>query len=90
MLTLIVTEEFERRFVALPKPIQRKALNQQLLFSHNPFHPSLNTEKIAPKEKERWTFRIDRRYRIAFRFLDGKTVLLLTVGTHDWIYKILG
>lgn len=88
MLVLVATNEFERRFAELPKSIQKKALKQQTLFSKNPFHPSLNTEKIAPKQQERWTFRVDRSYRIAFRFIDGKTVLLITVGPHDWIYKI--
>lgn len=88
MIILLATEEFERRFRSLPNEIQQKATKQQGLFSINPFHPSLNTEKLEPKEKARWTFRIDRRYRIAFRFLDGKTALLLTVGPHDWIYKL--
>lgn len=88
MITLLVSEEFERRFAELPKLLQRKAVKQQRLFSNNPFHPSLNTEKITPRWKEIWTFRVDYKYRIAFRFLNGKTVLLLTVGPHDWIYKL--
>ncbi|HCB35698.1 MAG: hypothetical protein A2W52_00935 [Candidatus Taylorbacteria bacterium RIFCSPHIGHO2_02_49_25] len=68
--------------------IQKKAAKQQAIFSRNPFHPSLNSEEIAPKERAIWTFRVDRKYRIAFRFVDGRTVLLLTVGPHDWIYKL--
>lgn len=36
-----------------------------------------------------WTFRIDRKYRIAFRFVSGNEVLFLTIGAHDWIYKII-
>ena len=88
MLSLLVSEEFERRFAELPILIQKKAAKQQAIFSRNPFHPSLNSEKIAPKERAVWTFRVDRKYRIAFRFVDGRTVLLLTVGPHDWIYKL--
>ena len=88
MITLLVTEEFEQRFAGLPKLIQKKAVKQQALFSGNPFHPSLNTEKLVPKQKAVWSFRVDRKYRVAFRFVDGKTALLLTVGPHDWIYRL--
>ena len=88
MIELLSSDEFEDRFRALPKQLQRKALKQQKIFSNNPLHPSLNTEKIAPKDRGIWTFRVDEKYRIAFRFVGGRTVLLLTVGPHDWIYKI--
>ncbi len=82
------TEEFKQRYNQLPRILQKKADKQQRLFRSNPFHPSLNTEKLAPKSREVWTFRVDRKYRIAFRFIDGDTILALTVGPHDWIYKI--
>ena len=88
MITVVVTEEFEKRFTLLPNAIQNKAEKQRAIFCENPFHPSLHTEKLAPKKKEVWSFRIDRKYRIAFRFIDGETVLLLTAGPHDWIYKL--
>lgn len=88
MIALVVTEKFEALFAELPKVIQKKAAKQQELFSQDPFHPSLDTEKLAPKEKALWSFRVDRKYRIAFRFIDGKTVLALTVGPHDWLYKL--
>ncbi len=35
-----------------------------------------------------WSFRIDRSYRVLFRFADRQKVIFLTVGPHDWIYKI--
>ena len=88
MIELVVTDKFESLFVELPKTIQKKAAKQQEMFSQNPFHPSLNIEKLSPREKAVWSFRVDRKYRIAFRFLDGKTVLLLAIGPHDWIYRL--
>ena len=45
-------------------------------------------EKLAPKSKQIWSFRIDKKYRIIFKFIDGNTALFLTVGPHDWIYTI--
>ena len=82
------TEEFRERYNELPRILQKKADKQQRLFRENLFHPSLNTEKLASKNKDVWTFRVDRKYRIAFRFIDGGTILALTVGSHDWIYKL--
>lgn len=88
MIEVIVTREFEKRYRKLPGFIQKKAEKQEQLFRQNPFHPSLNTEKLEPKNRKVWSFRVDRHYRIFFRFLDGQTVLLLTIGPHDWVYKL--
>lgn len=88
MLIILVTEEFEKRYRILPEPIKKRAVKQQKLFCQNHFHPSLNTEKLIPHSKGVWSFRVDRKYRILFRFVDGRTALFLTVGPHDWIYKV--
>jgi len=87
MIEILVTDEFERRYQDLPVSVQRRAEKQERLFRENPFHPSLHTEKLQPKNKEVWSFRIDRQYRIIFRFLDGSRALFLTVGPHSWIYR---
>lgn len=87
MISIILTREFENRYRKLPLAIQKKAERQTEVFKKNPTHPSLRTEKLEPKGKEVWSFRVDRHYRIIFRFIDGKTALFLTVGTHDWVYK---
>ena len=88
MLEIIVTEEFTLQYQRLSASIQKKAEKQEKIFQSNPFHPSLHTEKLAPKGKQVWSFRIDKKYRIMFRFLSGRTVLFLTVGPHDWVYRI--
>jgi addiction module RelE/StbE family toxin len=87
MLEIIITEEFEKRYQQLPKNIKRKAEKQEKIFRNNPFHPSLHTEKLMPKGKGIWSFRIGKRYRIIFRFLDKNRVVFLTVGSHDWVYR---
>ena len=66
MITIFYTEEFERRYQELPIRIQRKAERREKLFRINPFHSPLQTEKLHPKHKEVWSFRIDNDYRILF------------------------
>ena len=88
MIEIFATEEFRERYQNLPKIVQRKAEKQEKLFCQNPFHPSLRAEKLEPKDKQVWSFRIDRKYRIIFRFINGNKALFLTVGPHDWVYKI--
>ena len=88
MWEIFYTAEFRERYSMLPMVIQKKAEKQEKIFHQNPFHPSLHTEKLEPKGKEVWSFRIDKRYRIFFRFINRNKVLFLTVGPHDWIYKL--
>ncbi len=87
-MEVLITEEFRERYSCLPKQIRKKAEKQEKIFKNNPFYPSLHTEKLVPKSKEVWSFRIDKKYRIIFRFISRDKVIFLTVGPHDWIYKI--
>lgn len=88
MKEILVTQEFIRLYKELPLPVQKRAEKQERLFRQNPLHPSLHTEKLMPKEREVWSFRIDKRYRIIFRFLGKEKVLFLLVGHHNWIYSV--
>ncbi|MFA4906489.1 MAG: hypothetical protein WC645_08310 [Candidatus Margulisiibacteriota bacterium] len=49
MPEIFVTNEFQERYQALPKIVQKKAEKQEKLFCENPFHPSLHTEKLEPR-----------------------------------------
>lgn len=88
MIEVLVTDEFVKRYKDLPVVLQKKAEKQEKLFRENPFHPSLHTEKLNPKNRETWSFRVDKSYRIIFRFTDRKTAVFLTIGPHNWIYRI--
>lgn len=80
------TEKFRKSLDSLQLSTRKKVKKQFKLFIQNLFHPSLHTEKLEPKNKNLWSFRIDKSYRVIFTFMDKKTVLLLDVGPHD-IYK---
>ena len=87
-MEIFLTDEFIKRYSHLPSSIRKKAEKQEKLFRQNPFYPSLHTEKLEPKGKQVWSFRIDRSYRVLFKFIEEGDVIFLTVGPHDWIYKI--
>jgi len=87
-MDIFLTKEFKENFSCLEKQIQKRAEKQIVIFRNNPFYPSLHTEKLVPKSKEVWSFRIDKKYRIVFRFINRDQIYFLTIGPHDWIYKI--
>lgn len=87
-MRISATKRFEKRYRELPEPIKAKLDKQQRFFLDNPFHPSLHTEKLIPKNKQVWSFRIDKSYRVIFQFIEPDHVVLLTVGTHDQVYQL--
>jgi mRNA-degrading endonuclease RelE of RelBE toxin-antitoxin system len=86
-MRISATDEFKRRYNRLPEEVKDKLEKQLVLMRENMKHPSLRTEKLAPKARNVWSFRIDLQYRVGFRFQDNGDVILLTVGTHDWVYR---
>ena len=88
MLEVRYTDEFKKRFSLLPRTLQKKAVRQIDIFKQFPFYPSLNNEKIEPKDNGLWTIRIDQKYRILYKYDKTNMVVLLTCGSHDWLYDI--
>ena len=82
-----VSGEFKKLYSQLPLEIKKKAKKQERLFRFNPFYPSLHTEKLEPKGREVWSLRVDKSYRILFKFVNRQKVIFLTIGPHGWIYK---
>lgn len=87
MLVVLVTKEFENNYKELPTAIKAKVEKQEQLFRKNPFHPSLHTEKLEPKNRQVWSFRIDKKYRVIFNFIDNNKVVFVNIGHHGWIYN---
>ena len=86
-MTIEVTPQFEKLYAKLPERIKKLAEKQIDYFTSDRLHPSLNVEKISPKNKQLWSLRIDKKYRIVFQNLSSEAVIFLAVGEHDWIYK---
>ena len=86
-MKILYADEFVKQFKRLPKSLQLRAVKQESIFKENPIHPSLNTEKLLPRTKQLWSIRVDRKYRIVFRYHTASHVYFLAIGEHDWIYK---
>ena len=64
------------------RKLLKKFEKQKFLFEQNPFYPGLNTELLEPREMRVWSFRIDRKYRAIFIFLNSSTVEIVDVNNH--------
>lgn len=87
-MEILVAREFETNYAKLSEKIKDKFEKKERIFKSNPFHSSLHTEKLAPKVKQVWSFRIDKKYRIIFQFISKDKVVFLNIGHHHWIYRI--
>jgi len=85
-MKIVTTCTFDRLFRKLDVKIQRKAARKVELFKENPFNPVLRTEKLHPKGHDVWSFRVDRDYRIVFKFTTKDTAELRFIGHHNRIY----
>ena len=62
--------------------LEKKFWKQVELFKDNPFHPSLNTELMEPRRMHLWSFRVDKKYRANFLFLNPNTIEVTEVNNH--------
>lgn len=87
MIEISTTATFDRLFKKLPQSIQKKAVGKTTLFQSNPFHPSLRTEKLHPKQHAVWSLRVDQAYRIIFKFVGPDQAEFRYIGHHHSIYN---
>jgi Txe/YoeB family toxin of Txe-Axe toxin-antitoxin module len=52
------------------------------LFKNNPFHPGLHTELLEPRYMKIWSFRIDKKFRAIFIFLDKSSIEIIDINNH--------
>jgi len=72
------------RLVAFLKKrkLEKKFYKQKSLFEQNISHPSLETELLEPKQYRFWSFRVDKKYRAIFIFLEKDTVEIIDINNH--------
>lgn len=62
--------------------LEKKFEKQINLFKENPFHPGLKTELLEPRKMKIWSFRVDRKYRALFIFLEKDVIEIIDVNDH--------
>ena len=82
---LVFTRSFERLFKRLPQPIRNAAYAKLALYLADAAHPSLGVKRIQGTERI-WEMSITMNCRLTFK-IDGGTVVLRRIGTHDLLRK---
>ena len=77
---------FKDTYQKIGPQIQQKAEKGEVLFRKDPFDPRLKTHKLHGKLKEFYSFSIDRRNRIVFKFVARFRAVFLDIGDHDIYY----
>jgi Txe/YoeB family toxin of Txe-Axe toxin-antitoxin module len=64
------------------KGLTQKFKKQSALFIANPKYPSLNTERLEPRELKIYSFRIDKKHRSIFIFKTPSTIEIIDINSH--------
>ena len=78
--------EFRKCFSLLPPEIQRLYRQQEAHFKINWRDPRLHVKKLKDYSYP-FSFRITRRYRVLFSFIDADVVLFGTIGHRRDSYR---
>jgi Txe/YoeB family toxin of Txe-Axe toxin-antitoxin module len=62
--------------------LSKKFKKSKKLFENDPFYPSLNTELLEPKDRLIYSFRLDKKYRAIFIYIDINTIEIITFTNH--------
>ena len=78
------SEDFWQLYYSLPTETQQQAEKQFVLFSKNPFHPSLRLKQIG----DLWCVRASRSCR-ALAYRQGDIFNWFRIGDHDEYERVL-
>jgi len=62
--------------------LTQKYNKSKQLFEFDPFYPSLNTELLEPKDRLIYSFRLDKKYRAIFIYIDTSTIEIIAFTNH--------
>lgn len=83
---ILYTPNFLKRSKKMSTQVKRLVIKKMETFKLNVFDPSLKTHKLTGKLNDYWSFSVNYDFRIVFRFVSDREVLLVDIGTHG-IYK---
>ncbi len=86
MLTVRYTAKFLRMYKGLEQRLKEEVKEKISLFRSEKNHASLKIHRLHGRFKSCFSFTINYKIRIVFKYEDKKTVNLLYVGSHDETY----
>jgi len=78
---------FVKSVKKLPKDIQRALAKKILYLQDNPFDSRLHTKQLSTPLEGIFSFRINREYRVLFRFDSPTAVFLLSTKHRKDVYR---
>lgn len=75
---------FVRKFKSLPSELQSETIERIKQFQNPRSHASLKVHKLKGRLNDRYSFSVNYRTRIVFRYIETKprTAYLLAIGDH--------
>lgn len=62
--------------------LEKKFKKAKSFFEQDPLYPSLNTELLEPKDRLIYSFRLDKKYRAIFIYIDNNTIEIIAFTNH--------
>jgi plasmid maintenance system killer protein len=84
--TIRYTPQFVRMFDKLDKFLQIEIKEKIIQLKNISNHKTLKVHKLHGKLSDQFSFYVNYRYRVLFRHLNKKEIVLTSVGDHD-VYK---
>lgn len=86
---IIYERDFLRDVRKLPIEVQNKLSELLETLEIDAYHSTLHTKPLSPPLQGMFSFRINRDYRVGFKFRMSYTIQLLVADKRDKIYKRL-
>lgn len=87
MITVGFKKGFQKSTKALNNKQREKLSEFVVLLTEDPFHPKLHAKPLTGKLAGLFSFRIARDWRVVFRFLSSREILVITVRHRKDIYR---
>ncbi|MDO8579503.1 MAG: hypothetical protein Q7R72_01365 [bacterium] len=86
MIDVIYTHAFVRRFKKLERQITNEALKKINLFKDPDNHQNLKVHKLHGEMNDSFSFSVNHKIRIIFRYINNNEVVLTAIDDHT-VYK---
>ena len=83
MIDIIYPHVFIRKFQRLETNVQEEVQQKIHLFKDRKNHELLKVHKLHGKFRDQFSFSINYKFRIAFRYISKNEVLFLDIDDHD-------